>query len=79
MLVNPFWFGVLMTIVVEIMLSVILVIIREAKGDKREVTEEDLRMLLEDVTGKKFRVFERDGYLIGEPVEDREDDDDGKA
>lgn len=79
MFVNPFWFGVLMTIVVEIMLSVILVIIREAKGYKREVTEEDLRQLLEDITGKKFRVVEKDGYLIGEPVEDREDDDDGKA
>lgn len=79
MVVNPFWFGVLMTIVVEIMASVILVIIREAKGDKREVTEEDLRQLLEDITGKKFRVIEKDGYLIGEPVEDREDDDDGKA
>lgn len=79
MMVNPFWFGVLMTIVVEIMLSVILVIIREAKGDKREVTEEDLRQVLEDITGKKFRVIEKDGYLIGEPVEDREDDDDGKA
>ena len=79
MLVNPFWFGVLMTIVVEIMLSVILVIIREAKGDKREVTEEDLRQLLEDITGKKFRVVEKDGYLIGEPGEDREGDDDGKA
>lgn len=79
MLVNPFWFGVLMTIVVEIMLSVILVIIREAKGDKREVTEEELRKVLEDITGKKFRVIEKDGYLIGEPVEDREDNDDGKA
>ena len=79
MFVNPFLFGVLMTIVVEIMLSVILVIIREAKGDKREVTEEDLRQFLEDITGKKFRVIEKDGYLIGEPVEDREDDDDGKA
>ena len=79
MFVNPFWFGVLMTIVVEIMVSVLLVIIREAKGDKREVTEEDLRQLLEDITGKKFRVIEKDGYLIGEPVEDREDDDDGKA
>ena len=79
MVVNPFWFGVLMTIVVEIMVSVLLVIIREAKGDKREVTEEDLRLLLEDITGKKFRVIEKDGYLIGEPVENREDDDDGKA
>lgn len=79
MLVNPFWFGVLMTIVVEIMVSVLLVIIREAKGDKREVTEEELRNVLEDITGKKFRVIEKDGYLIGEPVEDREDDDDGKA
>lgn len=78
MVVNPFWFGVLMTIVVEIMLSVLLVIIREAKGDKREVTEEDLRLLLEDITGKKFRVVEKDGYLIGEPVENREDNDDGK-
>lgn len=79
MVVNPFWFGVLMTIVVEIMVSVLLVIIREAKGDKREVTEEELRQVLEDITGKKFRVVEKDGYLIGEPVEDREDDDDGKA
>lgn len=79
MVVNPFWFGVLMTIVVEIMVSVLLVIIREAKGDKREVTEEELRKVLEDITGKKFRVIEKDGYLIGEPVEDREDDDDGKA
>lgn len=79
MMVNPFWFGVLMTIVVEIMVSVLLVIIREIKGEKREVTEEDLRLLLEDITGKKFRVVEKDGYLIGEPVEDREDDDDGKA
>lgn len=79
MLVNPFWFGVLMTIVVEIMVSVLLVIIREANGDKREVTEEELRQVLEDITGKKFRVVEKDGYLIGEPVEDREGDDDGKA
>lgn len=79
MLVNPFWFGVLMTIVVEIMVSVLLVIIREAKGDKRDVTEEELRQVLEDITGKRFRVIEKDGYLIGEPVEDREDDDDVKA
>ena len=39
-----------------------------------EPTEEEFRQVIEEITGKKFKIVEKNGYLVGEPVEDEKDE-----
>ena len=72
MYVNPFWFGVLMTIVTMIVLSIVVAIIKSHQEDEEieDVSEEEFRNVVEEMTGKKFRIISKDGYMIAESLED---------
>ena len=77
MYVNPFWFGFLMAIVVMIVLSIVLSIIKSNQKEEWEEykpTDEELKEALEAVTGKKFRIVEKNGYLVGEEIKDKDYD-----
>lgn len=78
MLVNPFWFGFLIAIVTLLILTLILAYIKGRQEDQEEYqpTEEEVREALEQITGKKFKVVKKNGYLVGEEIEDKEGSDD---
>ena len=49
--------------------------IRGRREEEDEADEkEDYRKALEELTGKKFRIVERNGFLVGEPVEEENDE-----
>lgn len=70
--VNPFWFGFLLAIVVMIVLTMILAYINGKRKEEEEYqpTEEEVREALEEITGKKFRIVNKNGYLVGEIIEE---------
>lgn len=77
MYVNPFWFGVLMTVVGFVVVMIVIAIVRSSDPhDDTDITPEEYQKFLEHMTGKKCRVYFQDGYLVGEEVEDDDDDDD---
>ena len=77
MYVNAFWFGFLIAIVTLLILTLILAYIKGRQEDQEEYqpTEEEVREALEQITGKKFKVVEKNGYLVGEEIEDEEESD----
>ena len=77
MYVNAFWFGFLIAIVTLLILTLILAYIKGRQEDQEEYqpTEEEVREALKQITGKKFKVVEKNGYLVGEEIEDEEDSD----
>ena len=79
MYVNPFWFGVLMTIVSFIVVMIILALARshQERWEEYEPSEEEFKKILSEMSGgKNFRVTYRDGYMVGEPIEDDNNDED---
>lgn len=79
MYVNPFWFGVLMTIVFIIVLMIIIAMVRSRKEDKEEEDiEQKFAILLSEVTGKPYRVITKGDMLVGEPLEDSDADNEQK-
>ena len=78
MLVNPFWFGFLIAMVVVLVLVILLAFIKarqdEREWEEYEPTEEEFEKALSEVTGKKFRIVQKNGYLIGEAIEEEEQD-----
>lgn len=75
MYVHPFWFGVLMAIVAMIVLFLGFGIVRALTSEEDE-DDEDFEQVLTEMTGKKFRIVRKNGYLIGEPIDDEDDHDD---
>ena len=79
MYVNAFWFGFLIAMVVILILTLILAYVKgreeEKEWEEYQPTEEEVREALEEITGKKFRVVEKNGYLVGEEIEDEEKSD----
>ena len=78
MYVNPFWFGFLLAMVAMLVLVIVLAFVK-AKQDEREweeyqPTEEELEEALTEITGKKFRIVQRNGHLVGEPIEEEKDE-----
>ena len=78
MLVNPFWFGFLIAMVVVLVFVIALAFIK-ARQDEREwqeyqPTKEELQAALSEITGKKFKIVQKNGYMVGEMVEDEEDE-----
>ena len=67
MLVNPFWFGVLMTIVAEIVLVILIGIIRGIFGvsnhneEETEIRQIDLPEELQERIAEEIRKQERGG------------------
>ena len=74
MYVNPFWLGILCVLVAEVIGAIILALVKSHDGDREEVSTEEYKKLLEDMTGRKFRVKVVNGYLVGEPIEDADDE-----
>lgn len=77
--VNAFWFGFLIAIVVLLVLTIILAMVtgrrREDETEEIEVDQEEYRKALETMTGRKIRVYrDRNGFLVGEAIEDPDDD-----
>jgi flagellar biosynthesis/type III secretory pathway M-ring protein FliF/YscJ len=78
MYVNAFWFGFLIAMVVMLILTLILAYIKgrqEENEEEHQPTEEEVREALEEITGKKFKVVEKNGYLVGEMIEEEEESD----
>ena len=66
MIVNPFWFGVLMTIVVEIVLVIILGILRAIRvddEDEEEMSDEEISEMLTDMTDNNYKFKVKNGIL----------------
>ena len=80
MYVNAFWFGFLIAMVVMLVLTLILAYIKGRQDDRddSQPDEEEFAQILKEMTGKKFRVVEKNGYLVGEPIPDEEEESDGK-
>ena len=79
MYVNPFWFGVLMTIVGLVVFSIIMAIVKdhlENREDEEieEVSEEEFKRIVEETFGKKYKIMNRDGYMVAMPLDEGEDD-----
>ena len=78
MMVNPFWFGVLMTLFAMMVIAMILAFISSKTNNDEyedyEPTDEEVRQALEEITGKRFRVVRKNGYLVGEEIGDRDDE-----
>lgn len=74
MMVNPFWFGVLVAFFAILLLMFILALISSKRSDddweEFEPTEDEFREALESMTDKKFRIVRKNGYMIGEILED---------
>lgn len=70
--VNAFWFGFLIAIVTLLILTLILAYIKGRQDDRDDYQpdEEEFAEILKELTGKKFRVVEKNGYLVGEMIEE---------
>lgn len=78
MTVNAFWFGFLIAVVLVLVLliSVAFISARRSEREEEEISDQEYKEILEGMTGKKFKVVRKNGYLVGEPVEDHDDDED---
>ena len=78
--VNAFWFGFLIAIVTLLILTLILAYIKGRQDDRDDYQpdEEEFAQILKELTGKKFRVVEKNGCLVGEPIPEDEEETDGK-
>ena len=78
MYVNAFVFGIVATLAALFILMTAQALINSAlhpDDGEEKLTEEEYRSILEEMTGKKFRIVNKNGVMVGEPIED--DDDDG--
>lgn len=74
MTVNPFWFGVLMTIVAELVVMIVIAWVNSHRNAKLEEEEEDaFFQAIASMEGKKVRIVRKNGYLVGEAIEDKDD------
>ena len=76
--VNAFWFGFLIAIVTLLILTLILAYIKgrqEENEEEYQPIKEEVSEALEEITGKKIRVVEKNGYLVGEEIEEEEESD----
>lgn len=78
MTVNAFWFGFLIAVVaiLVLLISVAFISARRSEREEEEISDQEYKEILEGMTGKKFKVVRKNGYLVGEPIEDPDDDED---
>lgn len=78
MTVNAFWFGFLIAVVVILVLLIAVAFASARRNDSEydiDISPEEYKEALEKMTGKKMRVYrDRNGYLVGEAIEDPDDD-----
>ena len=81
MVVNPFWFGVLMTIVFGVVVLIIVALIASHKASAEEeaisdmaMSEEEFREMIEKAVKEATdNAIKNQTYMIGKEVEDRDD------
>ena len=80
MYVNPFAFGVVVALAALFLMLVIQSFITSIlhPKDDDDMTEEEYKEMLEELTGKKFKITTKNGFLVGEPIEDDDDDNSNK-
>ena len=71
MTVNPFWMGVLLTIAAEL---IVMIIVAWINSHKQAAKEEAFMDALESMEGKTVRIVRKNGYLVGEAIEDEDDE-----
>ena len=79
MTVNAFWFGFLIAVVVILVLLLAVAFAAARRNDEEdiEINPAEYKAALEQMTGKHMRVFrDKNGYLVGEAIEDPDDDED---
>ena len=77
MTVNAFWFGFLIAVVLVLVLLISVAFISARRSEQEEeISDQEYKEILEGMTGKKFKVVRKNGYLVGEPIEDPDDDED---
>ena len=79
MTVNAFWFGFLIAVVVILVLLLAVAFAATRRNDEEdiEISPAEYKAALEQMTGKPMRVFrDKNGYLVGEAIEDPDDDED---
>ena len=79
MYVNPFWFGVLMSIVAMVVLVLIIGFVGGKIADKEDMEFEDLdeaemNDMLNDMDGKIVRLKREGEFLAFEEIDDEEQD-----
>lgn len=77
MTVNAFWFGFLIAVVVVMVLLLAVAFATARRNDEEdiEMSPEEYKAALEQMTGKPIRVYrDKNGYLVGEAIEDPDDD-----
>ena len=74
--VNAFWFGVLMTLFAMFVAMFIIAYFHSKRGEKShekfeeyDPSEDEFREALEEMTGKKFRIVKKNGFMIGEIID----------
>ena len=77
MRVNAFWFGLLIGMIFLLMFLAVLAHIANKREERKweEISKEEARKLMSELSGKKFQVMEKDGELIAVPVEEEENAD----
>ena len=77
MTVNPIAFGVLLTLVVEIMLIIIVGILRAIRGDdyedEEEMSDEEISEMLTEMTDNKYKFHVKNGILTAAKREGEDD------
>ena len=79
MYVNAFWFGFLIGVITVVVLIAVIAFIgsRRMEDEAEEVSEEEFKEALEQLTGKDFRVTrDKHGNLVGEIINDKKEADD---
>lgn len=78
MVVNPFWSGFLIGIIVTVILIIFIGTIghrdREKEFDDWNPTEEEYQQILEDVLGKQFRVWKDGDSIYAKPMDEDKTD-----
>ena len=77
--VNAFWFGFLIGVIAVFVVIMLVSLFGNRSGGETteiDISPEEYRELLEKATGKPMRVYrDRHGFLVGEAIEDPDDDD----
>ena len=73
--VNPFWFGVLITLVGFVVFLIIFALVASRNAEANEEEEqEEFQEILKNLTGKTFKIGMENGFLVAEPVEESDEE-----
>ena len=77
--VNGFWLGVWVasTVILVLLIGIAMLAGRHSGSEQEiDISPEEYKAALEKLTGKPMKIYrDSSGYLVGEPIEDPDDDD----